>query len=191
MPKTKRRQAAERPRLTAAVKTNSAAATHIAQPGEHLRSGFLIHDVSRLRRTAYDQRLKPYGITRSQWWVLYNLSRRNCDGISQIELARLLDVGKVTLGGLIDRLEDAGLVVRVPDKVDRRSKRIMRSPQGRELCDRMEILSREVNAEIMTGISDQEHRQMIDALNKMKLNLIKMDAVPQSSARARDRASGD
>jgi DNA-binding MarR family transcriptional regulator len=158
-----------------------------------LRSGFLIHDVSRLRRTAYDQRLKPFNITRAQWWVLANLSRRNCDGISQIELARLLDVGKVTLGGLIDRLEQSGFVVRVPDKNDRRSKRIMRSPEGKALCDRMEVFAHGVSKEIMTGISDEEHRLFIKVLTKMKGNLIKMDAVPQSTPRSRDKnaAGGD
>lgn len=153
-----------------------------------LRSGFLIHDVSRLRRTAYDQRLKPFNITRAQWWVLANLSRRNCDGISQIELARLLDVGKVTLGGLIDRLEESGFVIRVPDKADRRSKRIMRSPEGKALCDRMEVFAQAVSTEIMSGITDEEHRLFIDVLTKMKHNLIKMDAVPQSTPRARDKA---
>ncbi len=34
-----------------------------------LRFGFLIHDVSRLRRVVVDRALKPLGITRSQWWV--------------------------------------------------------------------------------------------------------------------------
>ena len=31
-----------------------------------LRLGFLIHDVSRLRRNAFDQLMKPLGVTRSQ-----------------------------------------------------------------------------------------------------------------------------
>jgi DNA-binding MarR family transcriptional regulator len=167
-----------------------AAATAKSEPsGTLLRSGFLIHDVSRLRRTAYDQRLKPFNVTRAQWWVLANLSRRNCDGISQIELARLLDVGKVTLGGLIDRLEESGFVIRVPDKQDRRAKRIMRSPEGKALCDRMEVFAQAVSKEIMSGISDEEHRLFIDVLTKMKRNLIKMDAVPQSTSRSRDKNS--
>jgi MarR family transcriptional regulator for hemolysin len=153
-----------------------------------LRSGFLIHDVSRLRRTAFDQRLKPFNITRAQWWVLANLARRNCDGISQVELARLLDVGKVTLGGLIDRLEESGFLIRVADKIDRRSKRIMRSPEGKALCERMEVFSQSVSAEIMSGITEEEHRQFIDVLVKMKHNLVKMDAVPQSTQRTRDKA---
>src|SRR5215210_165820 len=71
------------------------------------RFGFLIHDVSRMRRTLFDEEMKPLGITRSQWWALSALSRRN-DGMMQVDLAKLLEVGKVTVGGLIDRLEATG-----------------------------------------------------------------------------------
>lgn len=146
-----------------------------------LRVGFLIHDVSRLRRTIYDQRLKPLGITRSQWWVLSNLSRHHGEGYMQIELARLLDVGKVTLGGLIDRLEENGLVTRVPDKVDRRSKRVLTSAKGAALTKKLEVIARGVNAEIMQGITEQEHRMLLKVLAKMKHNLIEMEAVPAST----------
>ena len=66
-----------------------------------LRLGFLIHDVSRLRRSAFDRCLKPLNVTRSQWWVLACLSRD--DGMTQSQLAEELDLGKVAVGGLIDR----------------------------------------------------------------------------------------
>ena len=151
------------------------------KPKSPFRAGFLIHDVSRLRRTVYDQRLKPLGITRSQWWVLTNLSRHDGEGYSQIELARLLDVGKVTLGGLIDRLEDNGLVVRVPDKEDRRSKRVLVSRKGKALQHRLEAIAKVVNTEIMEGISPEDEQALIDVLAKMKKNLIAMDAVPAST----------
>jgi len=145
------------------------------------RAGFLIHDASRLRRNAFDQRLKPIGITRSQWWVLSNLSRHSDEGYSQIELARLLDVGKVTLGGLIDKLESNGLVVRVADAVDRRSKRVQMSKKGKALLQKIEAIAMEVNKEIMAGISTAEEQQLIAVLRKMKLNLKAMDAVPAST----------
>src|SRR3546814_14598129 len=63
-----------------------------------LRFGLLIHDVSRLRRGVVDRALKPLGITRSQWWVLAFLSRR--DGMTQTALASDLDLTKVAIGGL-------------------------------------------------------------------------------------------
>src|SRR5260370_38830671 len=91
-----------------------------------LRLGFLIHDVSRMRRNVVDRVLKPLDVTRSQWWVLAFLSRD--DGKSLVALAAEFDLGKVSLGGLIDRLEAVGLVERRPDKIDCRMKRRFLAP---------------------------------------------------------------
>lgn len=53
------------------------------------RIGFLVHDVSRLRKTLFDQEIKHLGITRAQWWALAQLSREDRpEGMLQIELAR-------------------------------------------------------------------------------------------------------
>ena len=73
-----------------------------------LRFGFLIHDVSRLRRVAVDRALKPLGITRAQWWVLAFLSRR--DGMTQTALAADLDLTKVVTA-LRDRRPGLHVVV--------------------------------------------------------------------------------
>ena len=52
------------------------------------RLGFLMHDVSRLRRSVFNEFMKPLGVTRSQWWVLAHLSRH--DGMNQTDLANVL-----------------------------------------------------------------------------------------------------
>src|SRR5258708_32785015 len=102
----------------------------VAKEDHPFRIGFLIHDVSRLRRTVVDKALRPMGVTRSQWWVLANLSRHNGDGMMQTELAKVMDVGKVTLGGLIDRLETNGLPKRLAGASDRRAERVGNGPRG-------------------------------------------------------------
>ena len=84
--------------------------------------GFLIHDVSRLMRVAFDRRGRDLGLTRSQWWVLTALYAM--EGVPQSELADYMDVEKATLGRLIDRLEEKGWVERRPDTIDRRVKRL-------------------------------------------------------------------
>lgn len=165
-------------------------ATSAGKTKAPFKAGFLIHDASRLRRTVFDQRLKGLGITRSQWWVLSNMSRNDGEGFAQIELARLLDVGKVTLGGLIDRLEINGLVVRVADKEDRRSKRVQTSRKGKALLQKLEAIALEVNREIMLGITAEEEQQLIEVLTKMKRNLKAMDAVPASTV-GRKPGGGD
>ncbi|NGM34110.1 MarR family transcriptional regulator [Methylobacterium sp. DB0501] len=138
---------------------------------QEVRIGFLVHDVSRMRRTLFDQAMRPLGITRSQWWVLSQLSRHVSSGMLQTELARDLDVGKVTVGGLIDRLEAAGYVRRVPDQVDRRAKRIVVTPQGRDILDQMVTVGRGLNEIILAGLAPAEIEAAERALEVMKDNI--------------------
>ena len=83
----------------------------------------------------FDRELAPLGITRSQWWVLAFISRK--DGLPQTQLANELDVGKVALGALIDRLETSGFVIRQADPVDRRVKRVYLTKQARGFLERL------------------------------------------------------
>jgi MarR family transcriptional regulator for hemolysin len=154
----------------------------VAKEEHPFRIGFLIHDVSRLRRTIVDKALKPIGVTRSQWWVLANLSRHDNDGMMQTELAKVMDVGKVTLGGLIDRLEAAGLVARQADPEDRRAKRVVMTPRGKKLLSEIQDIAAVVNTRIMNGIAKNDIVRAETVLYKMKQQLISMDAVPGGSS---------
>ena len=58
--------------------------------------GFLVNDVARLLRTTFDRRVRALDLTRSQWWVLNHLFRQ--DGVTQSDLAEILDIEKATLG---------------------------------------------------------------------------------------------
>ena len=136
---------------------------------EH-RLGFLIHDVSRLRRSAFDRCLKPLNVTRSQWWVLAHLSRE--DGMTQSQLAEGLDLGKVAVGGLIDRLEKAGLVRRAADAADRRVNRVFLEPKSKQLIARMRKVSHRLNEQILDGVPDDRLEKTATTLDAMKRNLL-------------------
>lgn len=144
------------------------------KPRQRFGAGFLLHDVSRLRRTVFDQRVRPYGITRSQWWVLAHLSRARGQPMSQIELARLLDVGKATLGGLIDRLERSGYVVRGNDEADRRVKTVAITTEGETLISIMEKVGNELNSSVISGIPDADMEVFERSLAQMKRNLLEL-----------------
>lgn len=135
-----------------------------------LRLGYLIHDVSRLRRVCFDRELAPLGITRSQWWVLAFISRN--DGLPQTQLANELDVGKVALGSLIDRLQGAGFVDRVPDAKDRRVKRVFLTDKARQLITDIVPVNDNFNAKILEGISREDLELTARTLYRMKQNLI-------------------
>ena len=142
------------------------------------RIGSLIHDVSRLRRTCLDNVLKPLGLTTSQGWVLVVLSQQGHAGLTQSALAKGMDLGKVTLGGLIDRLESRGCVVRQFDPQDRRIRCVALTAVGRSLITKIEKVVASVNARILRGVRRTDVLFMEDTLFRMKTRLIAMDAVP-------------
>ena len=72
-------------------------------PEDERQIGFLISDVARLMRTAFDRRVRALGLTRSQWLVINRLHRR--PGATQSELAEMLEVEKATAGRMVDRMD--------------------------------------------------------------------------------------
>jgi DNA-binding MarR family transcriptional regulator len=144
----------------------------VDRPEWDLRLGYLIHDVSRLRRMMFDRALAPLGITRSQWWVLAFISRK--DGLPQTQLANELDVGKVGVGALIDRLESSGFVVRQADPVDRRVKRVYVTRQARGFLEKLRKETDKFNEKIARGINRKQLEATSDALLAMKRNLLAM-----------------
>ena len=138
-------------------------------------TGFLVHDVSRIRKKVVDQAVKPMGITRSQFWLLVNTARYGNEGIAQTELARLMSVGKVSLGGLIDRMEANGILERLPDPVDRRAKKVFMTKKGEELLHDLQEVAFDINKQIMKGISKEQNKMLDGMLRTMKHNLLQMD----------------
>lgn len=151
-----------------------------------LRLGFLVHDVSRLRRSVVDRALKPLGVTRSQWWVLAFLSR--ADGMSQVSLAEELDLGKVALGGIIDRLEKTGFISRRHDQEDRRVKRVFLTKKSHALINKIRSSVAITEKVILDQINETDLRATVRALRKMKENLLRMLAAADEDIDAFDAA---
>lgn len=87
---------------------------------------FLLHDVARHVRLDADRRASAYGLTRAQWVILMWLERQ--PGLSQKELAEIVEVEPITVGRLIDRLEAREFVERRADPQDRRIWRLHLRP---------------------------------------------------------------
>ncbi len=131
-----------------------------------IRFGFLVHDVSRLRRVVIDRALKPLGVTRSQWWILAFLSRR--DGMTQTALAADLDLTKVAVGGLLERMETAGLVQRRLDEADARIRRVFLTRAGTRLVRDIRQQVEEIEKEILGPNSEEDILVTVGALHRMK-----------------------
>ncbi|MFD1789569.1 MarR family winged helix-turn-helix transcriptional regulator [Sphingomonas floccifaciens] len=134
-----------------------------------VRFGFLIHDVSRLRRIVIDRALKPVGITRSQWWVLSFLGRR--DGMTQTALATDLDLTKVAIGGLLDRMETAGFVERRADQRDGRIRRVYLTPAGNRFLATIRVNIEHAEQEILADVSEADLETTARTMRTIKKTL--------------------
>ncbi len=131
--------------------------------------GFILNDVARLMRTTFDRRVKALGLTRSQWWVLNHLFRN--DGVTQSELADILEVKKATLGRLLDRMEQKGWIRRESHAVDRRAKRVFLTEEVEPAIKTMRSAAAELRRDALSGLSAAQQEQFVDALLAIKGNL--------------------
>src|ERR1700727_740778 len=86
-------------------------------------------ETSRLLRNYIDHRAKSRGTTRAQWIVLFRL--REQEGLSQVDLADVLELQPISLVRLLDRLVEHGLLERRHDPRDRRAHQPFFPPGGR------------------------------------------------------------
>lgn len=132
--------------------------------------GFLLHDVARLLRKRFEQRAKALGLTRSQWQVLAYLNRN--EGIQQGSLADLLEVEPITVGRILDKLEQRDLVERRPHPTDRRIWLLYLRPPARPLIEEMLIIGEATRQDALAGLTDSDRRGLIASLSTMKSNLV-------------------
>jgi DNA-binding MarR family transcriptional regulator len=130
--------------------------------------GFLISDVHRLLTAAVDKEVGALGLTRSQLRVVLHLMRD--DGISQVALADDLQLGKVTVGGLLDRLQEKGLIERRPHPTDRRAKLVYLTLADPKIYDAIVAAGGLILEQVLAGINKAEEKTLIKLLLRVKAN---------------------
>ncbi len=127
--------------------------------------------------------LKPLGITMDQFGTLLALSRG--DGISQRELARIMETDTTTAMVICEGLEKRGLITRTRSPEDRRVNRLEISEKGRELLGRAYAAVAEGAAPLTKALSDQEADVLAPLLEKLADTAREMAASAKRGLRAR------
>lgn len=131
--------------------------------------GYRIKLLSQLLTRTFQERLEPFGLTPFHWVVLCCLWKE--DGLPTCTLGeRLKQVGG-TLTGVIDRMEERGLVRRERDSYDRRIWRIWLTPAGKELETELPPVSREIYEQAMAGFSLSERERLSQLIDRAIANL--------------------
>ncbi len=130
---------------------------------------FLLHDLARHLRLDADRRAGAYGLTRAQWVILYWLEKQ--PGLSQKELAEIVEVEPITIGRLIDRLEASGLVERRADPHDRRIWRLHILPPALPMLRRLQDERTDMLATVAAGLDPATLATLKTGLARMKANI--------------------
>ena len=93
-------------------------------------------------------------------------------GLSQNELAGLVEVEPITIARLIDKLEARGVVERRADPSDRRIKRLHLTEAARPLLEQVHAYRGESLKLVGEGVSAFALKTTIETLLQMKSNLL-------------------
>ena len=129
----------------------------------------LINDVGRMLRTEADRRARAHGMTRAQWVMLIRLDRQ--PGLSQKELAELLEVEPITVARLVDRLEARNMLERRPDPADRRVWRLHLLPAAQPVLDELVVQRDELVHMLTCKLDPATVETVTHALLKMRATL--------------------
>lgn len=133
--------------------------------------GFLITDISRRLRRAFQKRMVGHSLTLAQARALVYVSRHR--GIRQVDLAEMLEVQPITLARLIDQLELHGLVQRRSDPSDRRAYQLHPTDKAEPHIKEIFSVIDSIREEVLQGFSDQEIDVVFSLLVKMRDKLDK------------------
>ena len=110
----------------------------------------------------------------AQGRILYILWQE--DEIPIVELSRKTGLAKTTLTGMLDRMENANLIVRVYNKSDRRQVIIVLTDTARALSDKYDKVSNEMNEIFYAGFSDEEIIKFENNLQRILKNLYESES---------------
>lgn len=110
------------------------------------------------------EKLAPWGVTPPQYAVLKVLW--DSDGQSGAAIGARLVIDSATITGVIDRLEEAGLLKRRADDGDRRVYRLFLTARGKDLQEPLDAEMDQLNAEVKAVLGVQA-RALWDGLRRL------------------------
>jgi MarR family transcriptional regulator, transcriptional regulator for hemolysin len=141
---------------------------------DNLQFGWLTADTARLFRTVFARRVRELGLTRAQWLALTRVNRR--PGVSQSELADMMEIEKAPAGRIVDRLQQKGWIERRAEPNDRRVNRIYLTAQGARVHAAIAPLADATVRDALSGLTAGEQSHLVALMGKVKAQLTAMAA---------------
>ena len=128
--------------------------------------GHLIRRLHQLSTQLFAQRIRDAGfdLTPVQFAALDALQGN--PGVDQASLAQAIAKDRATIGAVVDRLEQKGLVERIVSSRDKRARELTLTDEGRATLAALVPVVTELQRDILPGLSDAEYRQFVALATK-------------------------
>ncbi len=123
----------------------------------------LLKTARRLSTERYGE--KPKGVHMPHYAILAMLDEH--ETLSQKQISQMIDTDPGDIVGLIDSLEDARMVVRSPDKQDRRRHSLRITDVGRTELAKLDVRTAELNDILFAPLTPEQRRQFEEALCRL------------------------
>lgn len=110
-------------------------------------------------RSLLDEKLRLAGQSAARMEALAAILN-SPSGSAQVDIARRLRIEGPTMTRMIDTLESDGLVERLADPCDRRSKQLRLTPQGEAALEAIFIIADELRERLLAGIPGERIEEL-------------------------------
>jgi DNA-binding MarR family transcriptional regulator len=131
--------------------------------------GLLIAAAQRSVKQAVLRHARALGLTSQQFWFVN--AARELPGASLGEIARRQRMDAPTASRVAEGLQRRGLLRTVPDDRDRRALRVLLTPAGMKLAERIGPLAASVRSAVVRGMSHREQQALRTALRRVVVNV--------------------
>jgi MarR family transcriptional regulator, temperature-dependent positive regulator of motility len=128
--------------------------------------GHLIRRLQQASVAIFDNEIRRAGfdLTPVQFAALTMIGAN--PGLDQASLAQGIAYDRVTIGGVVDRLEAKGLLRREIAETDRRARKLYLQPMGKTVLDQVRPVVRAVQGAILQGLDADESAVLSSLLRK-------------------------
>lgn len=134
-----------------------------------IRTSLLIKQVFLLHQQRLNKIFCEFDLTATQTFTLIYLfqSREAGSYVKQKDIERKMDISNPTVTGILNRLENKGLIQRIADEKDARAKHIVVTEKALELDRLLRQKFNEADKEMVASLSEEEEKQLQDMLIRM------------------------
>jgi len=131
---------------------------------------YLVCHVGLLWRRLLNAKIKSLGFSGTEKRVLFSIAHN--PGLTQVQIATLLDLEPQNLMRSLDKLEKQNLIEKQADPNDRRIKCLSITPAAKKIITQIKALSDGIKPQVLSGFEAKNIQLVVDQLARMRENIM-------------------